>query len=83
MPAGNITFNLRKVTYGRLINMKEDFIKKSGVTDIKFTPVVEDDDLYQVGPIGEFEKVRTALDLIKAQAIACGSFPGKYLIRTG
>ena len=56
--------------------MKEDFIKKSGVTDIQFTPVIEDDDLYQVGPIGEFEKVRTALDLIKDQAIARGSFPG-------
>ena len=55
--------------------MKEDFIKKSGITDIKFTSVIEDDD--QVGPIGEFEKVRTALDLIKDQAIARGSFPGK------
>lgn len=57
--------------------MKKDFIKKSGLTDIKFQPVVEDDDLYQVGPIGEFEKVWTALDLIRDQAIAHGSFPGK------
>ena len=71
MPAGNITFNLRKVAYGRLINMKEDFIKKSGVTDIKFTPVVEDDDLYQGRTVGEIENVRTALD------VARGSFPDK------
>ena len=57
--------------------MKKDFIKKSGLTDIKFQPVVEDDDLYQVGTIGEFEKVWTALYLIKDQAIARGSFPGE------
>ena len=43
MPAGNITFNSRKVAYGRLIKMKDEFIKKSGVIDIKFTPVDEDD----------------------------------------
>ena len=55
----------RKVAYGRLIKMKDEFIKKSGVIDIKFTPVDEDDDLYKVGPIGDIENVRTVLDLIK------------------
>ena len=69
MPAGNITFNKKEIAYGRLINMKKDFIKESGLTDIKFKPVVEDDDLYQVGPIGEFEKVWTALDLIKGHLL--------------
>ena len=57
--------------------MKKDFIKKSCVEDIKFQPVAEDDDLWQAGPIGEYEKVWTALNLIKDQAIARGSFPGK------
>ena len=51
--------------------------KKSGVTDIKFTPNPDDDDLYRVGPIGEFENVRKAMDLVKDQAIGRGSFPGK------
>ena len=39
MPAGNITFNNRKDAYGRLIKMKAEFIRKSGVSDIKFTEV--------------------------------------------
>ena len=56
--------------------MKAEFIKKSGVIDIKFTPVDEEDELYKVGPIGDTENVRTALDLIKDQAIARESFPG-------
>ena len=77
MPAGNIIFNSRKVAYGRLIKMKEEFIKKSGVVDIKFTPDPDNDDHYRVGPIGKCENVRTALDLIKDQAIGRGSFPGK------
>ena len=55
--------------------MKEEFIKKSGVVDIKFTP--DNDDHYRVGPIGKCENVRTALDIIKDQAIGRGSFPGK------
>ena len=37
MPAGNITFNNRKDAYGRLIKMKAEIIRKSGVSDIKFT----------------------------------------------
>ena len=57
--------------------MKEEFIKKSGVVDIKFTPDPDNDDHYRVGPIGNCENVRTALDLIKDQAIGRGSFPGK------
>ena len=75
MPAGNITFNNRKDAYGRLIKMKAEFIRKLGVSDIKFTEV-EDINLYMVGPIGKTESVRTALDLIKDQAIARGSMPG-------
>ena len=77
MPAGNITFNSRKIAYGRLITMKETFIKKSGVLDIKFTQVPDDDDLYRVGPMGKSENVRAALDLIKDHAVSRGSFPGK------
>ena len=77
MPAGNITFNSRKVAYGRLIKMKDEFIKKSGVLDIKFTPDPDNDDLYRVGPIGKSENVRAALDLIKDHAISRGSLPGK------
>ena len=55
--------------------MKTEFIRKSGVSDIKFTEV-EDINLYIIGPIGKTESVRTALDLIKDQAIARGSMPG-------
>ena len=60
MPAGNITFNNRKDAYGRLIKMKAEFIRKSGVSDIKFTEV-EDINLYMVGPIG-----KTAVDRLVA-----------------
>ena len=77
MPAGNITFNSRKIAYGRLVGMKKTFIKKSGVLDIKFTEDPDNDDLYYVGPIGKSENVRAALDLIKDHAVSRGSFPGK------
>ena len=70
MPAGYIICDAREFAYGRLIKQRDEFIKKTGVNDIRFT----DDkrpgkqDLYRVGAIGKAEAVCAALDLIKNEA---------------
>ena len=37
MPAGYIICDAREFAYGRLIKQRDEFIKKTGVNDIRFT----------------------------------------------
>ena len=79
MPAGYIIFDAREFAYGRLIKMKEEFMRITSVDNIRFTDDQRTgkEDLFRVGPIGKTECVRAALDLIKDEAMARGSSVGK------
>ena len=79
MPAGYIIFDAREFAYGRLIKMKEEFMRITGVDNIRFTDDKRTgkEDLFRVGTIGKTENVRAALDLIKDEAMARGSSVGK------
>ena len=60
MPAGYIIFDAREFAYGRLIKMKEEFMKITGVDNIWFTDDKRTgkEDLFRVGPIGKTERQR-------------------------
>ena len=79
MPAGYIIFDAREFAYGRLIKMKEEFMRITSVDNIRFTDDKRTgkEDLFRVGTIGKTENVRAALDLIKDEAMARGSSVGK------
>lgn len=80
MPTGYIIFDSRENAFGRLIKLREEIVRASGVNKIMFTEVngPGKEDLYRVGTRDDrMENVRAALDIIKEEAMVLGSSVGK------
>ena len=76
MVAGHLKYSSKPSLIARLIWLKDEFIKRSGVRRLNFTEDPSDEDKFTVGAIGTSQSVTKALDLIQAEAVSRGINPG-------